>query len=133
MRTMAMRLCDVRRVCSSNMSVASISQEKPSFFLLLLPTMASFGSLPQEEVFLPESFQDSYVHDYLRELIDFEKQWRHLINIHIVDFITHNQWELLDPAWRTALLPNDADNDDRWLSSLVDLAVHYKCPVSHSE
>ncbi|KAI8138487.1 methyltransferase domain-containing protein [Fennellomyces sp. T-0311] len=75
--------------------------------------------LPDREIYLPDGFTDPHV--YLESLISFTSKFDRLINMHIVNFITDHQWELLDPTWRQALLPSNAEDYD-WITPLVHVA-----------
>lgn len=71
---------------------------------------------------LPSSYNNIYT--YTNALCDFIQQYRFLTNIHVVDFLTNDQWNLLDPEWRQALLPVDGATDDsEWWDSLIHLST----------
>ena len=75
--------------------------------------------LPDQEIYLPNDFTDP--HTFLDSAINFVSGFDRLINMHITNFMTHNQWTYIPKEWRDALLPNENDNYD-WISRLVDLA-----------
>ncbi|KAI9268151.1 hypothetical protein BDA99DRAFT_357083 [Phascolomyces articulosus] len=75
--------------------------------------------LPDQEIYLPNGFTDPHV--YLDSAIKFISDFDRLINMHITNFLTHNQWTYLPESWREALLPNGNDDYD-WISPLVHLA-----------
>ncbi|CDH60806.1 cra-b-like protein [Lichtheimia corymbifera JMRC:FSU:9682] len=79
------------------------------------------ADLPDRELYLPEKYSHLTPHEYVKTLIAFVKQYDHLINIHIVNFITTDQWQLLDPEWQTALLPTDVNNEDDWIQQLINI------------
>lgn len=84
--------------------------------------------LPDREIYLPDGFTDP--HAYLETLTSFMSNFDRLINMHIVNFITDNQWELLDSSWREALLPNDVQDYD-WITPLVHVASANTSVVSY--
>ncbi|KAG0180195.1 hypothetical protein DFQ28_001635 [Apophysomyces sp. BC1034] len=87
-------------------------------------------SIPTKEIQLPPLFEKEDPEHYLQALVSFIKPYQWLINVHVVDFITHQQWEQLDPEWRTIFFAEDHDEDDEdaWFSSVIDLvAEDSKC------
>lgn len=79
------------------------------------------ADLPDRELYLPAKYSHLTPHEYLKTLIAFVKQYDYLINLHIVNFITTDQWQLLDPEWRAALLPADVNNEDDWIQQLINI------------
>ncbi|KAL0091048.1 methyltransferase domain-containing protein [Phycomyces blakesleeanus] len=89
--------------------------------------MAPSAFLPANELYLPTECAQNSPEEYLDELITFFERYRHLTDIHVVDFLTYNQWELLDPEWRKALSPDPAQHHNRqaqsdWLSLMIQIA-----------
>jgi hypothetical protein len=70
---------------------------------------------------LPKGYDNT--HSYTTDLCNFIQHYRFLTNIHVVDFLTQDQWELLDPAWRQALLPDGGVDEDSWWDSLIHLST----------
>ncbi|KAI8984618.1 methyltransferase domain-containing protein [Mycotypha africana] len=86
----------------------------------------------QQRQFIPNTFlnlPEKYAHlsptDYLSALIHHIESYRHVINVHIGHFITHQQWELLDEDWRSALLPDKQclSNSEEWIESLIRMTT----------
>lgn len=75
------------------------------------------------EINLPHAHRNATPQQYLSSLVSFAERLRPLIDFHIVDFLTQNQWELLDPEWRDALLPEQEQAHEQWVSGLVQLAA----------
>ncbi|KAI7856337.1 methyltransferase domain-containing protein [Circinella umbellata] len=75
--------------------------------------------LPDQEIYLPNDYTDP--HTFLDSATKFISGFDRLINMHITNFMTHNQWTYIPKEWREALLPNENDDYD-WISRLVDLA-----------
>ncbi|KAG0169295.1 hypothetical protein DFQ28_003738 [Apophysomyces sp. BC1034] len=78
--------------------------------------------LPTSEIQLPPTFANDTPENYLNALISFFESYRYLTDIHVVDFLTQNQWDLIDPTWQAALLP-ETDTSEEWLDSLIQLAA----------
>lgn len=70
---------------------------------------------------LPPEYTD--ISTYVSNLCLFIDEYKSLIDIHIVDFLTKNQWELLPNEWREILLPNNITNEDEWWSSLIHVST----------
>ncbi|KAF7722108.1 hypothetical protein EC973_003688 [Apophysomyces ossiformis] len=85
-------------------------------------------SIPTKEIQLPPSFEDP--EQYLETLVSFLKRYQWLIDIHVVDFITHKQWNQLDLEWRRTFLAEDGDIDDdqAWFTSVIDLLAENSQP-----
>ncbi|KAI7871595.1 hypothetical protein BDF14DRAFT_1075022 [Spinellus fusiger] len=77
--------------------------------------------LPQSEINLPAAYSNQTPEKYLESLIEFFEKYRHLIDIHVVDFLTYHQWELLDVEWREVLLPSKLNKDSSEGSDLLAL------------
>ncbi|KAI9315268.1 methyltransferase domain-containing protein [Dichotomocladium elegans] len=89
------------------------------------------ADLPDQPLYLPEAYKHLMPEEYAAELASFVRQFAPLINMHIVDFITTKQWELLDPEWQSALLlPNDEECVDSLLHLAAADAKHDTWPVS---
>lgn len=69
------------------------------------------------DAFLPPGFDTPQ--QYIEALISFIDQYRWLYEVHVVDIFPYQQWELLDPSWREALLA-DSDND-AWFETIIAL------------
>lgn len=78
--------------------------------------------LPPKEIQLPVQYATETPENYLNALVSFFESYRHLTDIHVVDFLTQNQWDLIDPAWQAALLTENA-GEEEWLESLIHLAA----------
>ncbi|KAI9488372.1 hypothetical protein BDB00DRAFT_791895 [Zychaea mexicana] len=76
--------------------------------------------LPDREIYLPDGFTDPQA--YLESLVSFTSKFDRLINMHIVNFVGHDQWSILPATWREALLPSNRNDDYDWISPLVCLA-----------
>lgn len=94
------------------------------FFLLssnVSPIQMMF--LPSREIDLPVGFHSP--EEYLQSLVAFVKRYKWLYELHMVDFLTHRHWDLLDPSWQEALLPDQTD--DGWLDIILQLpSFEYK-------
>lgn len=91
--------------------------------------MSPLSSIPTQYVQLPDKYCHLTPLEYTAKLIDYVKQYNHLIKIHIVDFLTLHEWDLLDTEWQTALLPG-AEND-QWIHSIVNITSGDAVDVSH--
>lgn len=87
-----------------------------------------------QEIRLPSGFTS--VHEYVKTLIAFLKQYEWLSELHVVDFFTHRHWDLLDPEWREALLLPTLENNndealfDTWLDDLLAMPDFDYCVVT---
>lgn len=81
--------------------------------------------LPPVEIEIPGGLS---VQDYLNELVFFVHKYEHLIEMHVVNFMTFDYWGKLDPEWQKALLPRDGQDNDSWMAMLLHLAAEYACP-----
>lgn len=80
--------------------------------------------LPKDVLPLPPAFQGAPVARYADALIAFSTKYKWLADIHIVNFITMAQWDMIDPDWREALL-----RDDVGYGELMRLASFSECMV----
>jgi hypothetical protein len=89
--------------------------------------------LPHQEIQLPTEFAHQTPADYLETLYQFVERYRWLADLHVGDFITMNLWDLLDPTWRQALLPDSFDSEEdyqTWFTSILSLTKNDHCNVS---
>lgn len=89
--------------------------------------------LPQQEIQLPAEFEQQSPSEYLEALYQFVDKYRWLADLHVGDFITMKLWELLDPTWRQALLPDSFDSEEdyqAWFASILSLTKSDYCNVS---
>lgn len=76
--------------------------------------------IPHEELKLPEKYAHLSPEEYMQALIDYIEKYRKWTTLHIVDFMTYNQWEeILNEEWRNVLLPKDIN--DTWIDSIVQI------------
>lgn len=89
-----------------------------------LGSFAKMSLLPKDVLPLPPAFQGAPVARYADALIAFSTKYKWLADIHIVNFITMAQWDMIDPDWREALL-----RDDVGYGELMRLASFSECMV----
>ncbi|KAI8367211.1 hypothetical protein EDC96DRAFT_157225 [Choanephora cucurbitarum] len=76
--------------------------------------------IPQNKLQLPSKYTSPI--EYTEALIDFIEAHKHWTTLHIVDFITLNQWDtVLEETWRQVLLPKHESEDD-WIHSIIKIA-----------
>ncbi|KAI7867016.1 methyltransferase domain-containing protein [Spinellus fusiger] len=74
--------------------------------------------LPHHGLPLPASCHS--IEDYIAQIKSFVNDYRWLIELHVMDFVSQDHWQLLDPTWRDALLPANDPYD--WDTRLHRLA-----------
>lgn len=76
--------------------------------------------IPNEQLRLPEKYAHLSPQEYMQALMDYIEKYRKWTTLHIVDFMTYNQWEeILDEEWRNVLLPENVN--DNWIDSIVQI------------
>ncbi|KAI9253932.1 methyltransferase domain-containing protein [Phascolomyces articulosus] len=71
-------------------------------------------SLPEKEINLPYGFKDPI--EYLKALVLWAEKFQWLHDLHIVDFFTHEQWNMIDQEWRLAL-----EQEENWFDTVIQL------------
>ncbi|KAI9487588.1 MAG: methyltransferase domain-containing protein [Benjaminiella poitrasii] len=80
--------------------------------------------IPNQPLSLPEKYSHLAPKEYVQALMDFIEKHRQWTAIHIVDFITLNQWEILPEDWRQTLLPKDESiNEEEWIDSIIKITA----------
>ncbi|KAI8087633.1 uncharacterized protein B0P05DRAFT_531722 [Gilbertella persicaria] len=80
--------------------------------------------IPENHLQLPEKYAHLSPQQYAKVLLDFIEKHKHWTTMHIVDFITMNQWEtIMQKEWCQALLPADEySSQDQWINSIIKIA-----------
>jgi hypothetical protein len=71
---------------------------------------------PNEPITLPNGYKCPK--EYAEALVNYVEKYRYLIEIHFVDFITLDHWNLLSKDWQRALL----DESD-WFDAITSIAT----------
>lgn len=79
------------------------------------------GLIPKEQLRLPEKYSHLSPEEYVQALTEYIEKYRQWTTLHIVDFMTYNQWEILDEEWRNVLLPQDSNLGDDWINSIIQI------------
>lgn len=89
--------------------------------------MSSIGDendhlFPRQQIQLPDKYGHLSPEEYIQVLMDYIEKYRQWTTLHIVDFMTRNQWEnVLPKEWRDALLP-EGDLGEEWIESIIDIS-----------
>ena len=99
--------------------------------------MSSSGDnlMPTEQLKLPEKYSHLTPNEYIIALTNYIEKYRQWTTLHIVDFLTFSQWNILDVEWREALLPPDGSiSHEEWIDSIIKITsgsdVNEKWPAS---
>lgn len=79
------------------------------------------GLIPSQQLRLPKKYSHLSADEYVEALTDYIEKYRQWTTLHIVDFMTFNQWEILDEDWRNVLLPQDGSLSEDWIDSIVQI------------
>lgn len=79
------------------------------------------GLIPSQQLRLPEKYSHLSPEEYVEALTDYIEKYRQWTTLHIVDFMTFNQWEILDEEWRNVLLPQDGSLGEDWINSIIQI------------
>ncbi|KAG1179213.1 hypothetical protein G6F70_000300 [Rhizopus microsporus] len=71
---------------------------------------------PNEPITLPHGYKCPK--EYAEALVNYVEKYRYLIEIHFVDFITLDHWNLLSKDWQHALL-----NESDWFDAITNIAT----------
>ncbi|CEP18406.1 hypothetical protein [Parasitella parasitica] len=78
--------------------------------------------IPSEQLRLPENYSHLTPVEYMDTLINYIERYRQWITLHIVDFLTFDQWNILNQEWREALLPpNESISHEEWINSIINI------------
>jgi hypothetical protein len=69
---------------------------------------------------LPEKYSHLSIKEYLQVLIDYAEKYRKWTDIHIVNFMTMNQKDLIDGDW-WKVLNNANSNQEEWVDLIVNI------------
>lgn len=87
--------------------------------------------IPKQPIQLPEKYAHLTPIEYTQTLIDYIETYRTWTTLHIVDFMTRNQWEnVLPEEWRRILLP-EGELGDEWIESIIGITSGSKVNVGN--
>lgn len=78
--------------------------------------------IPSEQLQLPARYAHLTPNEYIQELMSYIEKYRQWTTLHIVDFLTFGQWNILDEEWREALLPPDGMvSHEDWIDAIIKI------------
>jgi hypothetical protein len=87
--------------------------------------------IPNEHLKLPEKYTHLTAEEYVEALMDYIEKYRQWTTLHIVDFMTTNQWEILPKEWRNVLLPADGSmTENEWIDMIIKITSGSEVNVS---
>lgn len=78
--------------------------------------------IPSEQLRLPDKYAHLTPNEYIQELMNYIEKYRQWTTLHIVDFLTFGQWNILNEEWREALLPPDGSiSHEEWIDAIIKI------------
>ncbi|KAG1077006.1 hypothetical protein G6F42_025139 [Rhizopus arrhizus] len=78
--------------------------------------------IPSEQLRLPDKYAHLTANEYIQELMNYIEKYRQWTTLHIVDFLTFGQWNILNEEWREALLPPDGSiSHEEWIDAIIKI------------
>jgi hypothetical protein len=77
--------------------------------------------IPSQQLRLPSKYAHLSPEQYMQSLMDYIEKYRQWTTLHIVDFMTFHQWEILDEEWRNVLLPQHGSDSEDWINSIIKI------------